>query len=95
MTLPRADRRARSKHNAFNRLGCTKRIRLTRSLFLGGKHAEKGSVHEVAKPLADDLILEESAVPVRRVWQVVCVVVCVVLGVVLWWLVHLARRLVW
>jgi hypothetical protein len=57
------------------------RIRLTRSLFLGGAHAQKGSVREVAKPLADDLILSGSAVPVRSVWQVVYVVAFLAIGV--------------
>ena len=58
----------------------TKRIRLTRSIFLGGEHAEKGSVHTIAKPLADDLIRDGSAVPLRKVWLVV-VAACIALGV--------------
>jgi|HubBroStandDraft_1064217.scaffolds.fasta_scaffold129988_3 hypothetical protein len=64
----------------------TKRIRLTRSIFLAGKHAEKNSVHEVAKSLADDLIRNETAVPVRRVWLVAaCVALAVGAGAVLRW----------
>jgi hypothetical protein len=63
----------------------TKRIRLTRSIFLGGEHAEEGSVHEVAKPLADDLILQGSAVPLRRVWLAVAACLALGVGAVLWW----------
>jgi hypothetical protein len=40
----------------------TKRVKLTRSLSLHGRHAEKGSVHDLAPALADDLIAQESAV---------------------------------
>ena len=40
----------------------TKRIRLTRSLFLDGHHAEEGSIRDLAQPLADDLIAQGSAV---------------------------------
>jgi hypothetical protein len=40
----------------------TKRIRLTRSIILGGDHADEGSIHEVARPLAHRLIGEGSAV---------------------------------
>jgi len=43
------------------------RIRLTRSLLLDGEHAEKGSVHSVPKLFAQDLIVQDSAVPVRGV----------------------------
>lgn len=39
-----------------------KRIRLTRSIVLGGEHADEGSVHDVARPLAHRLIGEGSAV---------------------------------
>ncbi len=41
-----------------------KRIRLTRSVFLDGGHAEAGSIQDVAESLADDLIAQCSAVPV-------------------------------
>ena len=40
----------------------TKRIRLTRSIFLDGLHAEEGSIQNLAQPLADDLIAQGSAV---------------------------------
>jgi hypothetical protein len=40
----------------------TRRIRLTRSIILGGQHAEEGSVHDVAPALAHRLIGEGSAV---------------------------------
>jgi hypothetical protein len=39
-----------------------KRIRLTRSIILDGEHADEGSIHDVAKPLAHRLIGEGSAV---------------------------------
>jgi len=39
-----------------------KRIRLTRSLLLDGRHAEEGSIHYLAQPLADHLIALGSAV---------------------------------
>jgi hypothetical protein len=42
-----------------------KRVRLTRSLFLEGDHAEKGSIHDLSKPLADDLIRQGSALPLN------------------------------
>jgi hypothetical protein len=56
-----------------------KRIRLTRSLLVNGEHAAAGSVHDLAEPVADDLIGADSAVPVRSVWWVVAA--CLVLGV--------------
>jgi hypothetical protein len=40
----------------------TKRVRLTRSIILGGEHHEEGSVHEVSRALAHHLIGEGSAV---------------------------------
>jgi hypothetical protein len=40
----------------------TTQIRLTRSIFIGGKHSEKGSTLHLAQPLADDLIAQGSAV---------------------------------
>jgi hypothetical protein len=45
----------------------TKRIRLTRSIFLNGEHAEAGSVHDMSRALADDLIAQGSAVQVNFV----------------------------
>jgi hypothetical protein len=39
----------------------TKRIKLTRSIILGGEVHEAGSVHEVGRPLAHRLIGEGSA----------------------------------
>jgi len=41
----------------------TRRIQLTRSIILGGEHAEEGEVHEVHASLAHHLIGEGSAVP--------------------------------
>ena len=66
----------------------TRRVRLTRSVLLfGGQHCEKGSVQEVEKSLAHDLIGEGSAVPLRRLRLAVAVAVCLALGVgaLLWW----------
>jgi hypothetical protein len=40
----------------------TKKIRLTRHIILDGEHAEEGSVFNVARPLAQRLIGEGSAV---------------------------------
>jgi len=40
----------------------TKQVKLTRSICLAGRHAEKGSIHDLAQSLADDLIGQESAV---------------------------------
>ena len=40
----------------------TKRIRLTRDILLGGRHAEKGSICELERGLADDLIGRDCAV---------------------------------
>jgi hypothetical protein len=40
----------------------TKWIRLTRSIFLGGRDGEKGSIQRVDQTLADDLIAQGSAV---------------------------------
>ncbi|MCU1316969.1 MAG: hypothetical protein JWN63_2291 [Candidatus Acidoferrum typicum] len=37
------------------------RVRLTRSIFLGGEHAEEGSIHDLPRRLADDLIAQGSA----------------------------------
>jgi hypothetical protein len=67
------------------RLGM-KWIRLTRSVFLAGEHAEKGSIHMVKKPLADDLIAQGSALPLRTGWRFVLAAACLVLGAgaVLW-----------
>jgi hypothetical protein len=63
----------------------TKRIRLTRSILLGGEHAQEGSVHEVAKQTADDLIVAGSAVPLRSVWQVAVAVCCAIgVGALVW-----------
>jgi hypothetical protein len=52
-----------------------KRIRLTRSIILDGGHAEEGSIHDLAQPLADHLIAQGSAVQVNfflqffsRIW---------------------------
>ena len=39
----------------------TKKVRLTRSVFLHGEHAEKGSVHRLPLELADWLIAQGSA----------------------------------
>lgn len=56
----------------------TKRIRLTRSLFLDGRHVEEGSIQDLAHPLADDLIAQGSAVRLNvfsrflaRIWGLV------------------------
>jgi hypothetical protein len=62
----------------------TKRIRLTRAILLGGKHAEEGSVHELAKSLALDLIAEGSAVRLRNLWWAVAACLVIVVGAVLW-----------
>jgi hypothetical protein len=40
----------------------TKRIRLTKSILVDGVHAAAGSVQDLAQPLADDLIAQNSAV---------------------------------
>ena len=40
----------------------TKWIRLTRSVFLGGRDGEKGSIQRVDQKLADDLVAQDSAV---------------------------------
>jgi hypothetical protein len=40
----------------------TKKIRLVRDIILAGEHAEEGSVHEVSRGLAHNLIGEGSAV---------------------------------
>ena len=40
-------------------------VRLKRSIYLGGDHAEKGSVLELPRPLAEDLIRQCSAVPLN------------------------------
>lgn len=40
----------------------TKKIRLLRSIILGGEHAEEGEIHEVGRALAHQLIGEGSAV---------------------------------
>lgn len=40
----------------------TKWIRLTRSVFLGGRDGAKGSIQRVDQKLADDLIAQDSAV---------------------------------
>jgi hypothetical protein len=63
------------------------RIRLTRSIFLDGEHAEEGSIHEIAKPLARDLILQGSAVPLRILRWVLGAYLALGVGVgaVLWW----------
>jgi hypothetical protein len=37
-------------------------IRLTRSIFLGGRDGEKGSIQRVDQKLADDLVAWDSAV---------------------------------
>lgn len=65
----------------------TQRIRITRSIFLAGEHAEKGSIHVVKKPLADVLIAQGSALPLRTGWWFVLAAACLVLGVgvVVWW----------
>jgi hypothetical protein len=65
----------------------TKRIRLTSSILLDGKHAEKGSVHAVTQPVAKDLILQGVAVPLRLGWWAAAVAACLALGVgaLLWW----------
>lgn len=62
------------------------RIRLTRSIFLAGKHADAGSVHELAKPLARDLVAQGSAVLLSTRWWLVFAA-CLALGVaaVVWW----------
>lgn len=43
-----------------------RRVRLTRSIILGGKHAEAGSVHDVHPALAHRLVGEGSAEHVAR-----------------------------
>jgi hypothetical protein len=55
----------------------TKRVRFTRSVFVDGVDVEEGSVRDLAQPLADDLIAQESAVQVNfvsrffaRIWSV-------------------------
>lgn len=68
-----------------------KRIRITRSILLGGEHIEKGSIREVAKPLADDLIAGGSAVPIRTVWWAVAVCLALGVGAILW----LSRARLW
>ena len=40
----------------------TKRVRLTRSLFLDGHHVEEGSIRDLALPVADELVAQRSAV---------------------------------
>jgi hypothetical protein len=47
----------------------TKWLRLTRSVFLDGRHAEEGSIQDVAQPLADDLIGQGSAVQMNFVFR--------------------------
>jgi len=42
-----------------------KRIRLLRSIFLNGNHAEKGSTWDLEQGLADDLVRQGSAVPLN------------------------------
>ncbi|MGB2679153.1 MAG: hypothetical protein WAN12_18880 [Candidatus Acidiferrum sp.] len=69
----------------------TKRIRITRSILLGGEHVEKGSVHEVAKSIADDLIATGSALPLRAVWWAVAAIVAFGVTAVLW----LCRARLW
>ena len=44
-----------------------KRVRLTRSLLLHERHAEAGSIQDLAQPLADDLIAQGSAVQLNVV----------------------------
>jgi hypothetical protein len=45
----------------------TKRIRLTRSIFLDGLHGKEGSIHDVAKSLAVDLVAQGPAVQLNVV----------------------------
>ena len=45
----------------------TTQVRLTRSIFIDGRHAEKGSTLHLAQPLADDLIAQASAVRLNAV----------------------------
>lgn len=55
----------------LTKLSRLQRIRLLRSIFLGGEHAEAGSVHDVPNDLADDLIAQYSAVRLNifaRLW---------------------------
>ena len=62
----------------------SKRIKLTRSILLGGRHAEEGSIHEVTNPLARDLIAQGSAVTLRNVWWAVAACLVFLAIVVLW-----------
>jgi hypothetical protein len=39
-----------------------KRVRLTRSVMIDGRHVEKGTVLDLAKSLAEDLVMQDSAV---------------------------------
>jgi hypothetical protein len=68
-----------------------KRIRITRSILLGGEHVEKGSIRELAKPIADDLVAGGSAVPLRTVWWAVAACLALGVGAVLW----LCRARLW
>lgn len=43
-----------------------RRVKLTRSIILGGKHAESGSIHDVHPALAQRLVGEGSAEHVAR-----------------------------
>jgi hypothetical protein len=43
-------------------MSATKRVRLTRSIILNREHAEEGSIHDVPRALAFDLIGAGSAV---------------------------------
>lgn len=42
-----------------------KRVRLTRSIVIDGEHVEKGKVLDLARGLADDLVMQDSAVQLR------------------------------
>jgi hypothetical protein len=55
--LPRAKRTPDRRTSVF--------VRLTRSIVLGGEHAEKGGIRELAKPQAEELIAQGSAVPLN------------------------------
>ena len=62
----------------------TKRIRMTRSIFLASQHVAKGSIQEVARPIADDLIATGSAVPLRSAFWIIAAIVALGVAAALW-----------
>jgi len=67
------------------------RIRMTRSILLASQHLAKGSIQEVAKPIADDLIATGSAVPLPTIWWFVAAIVALGVAAALW----LCRARLW